>query len=164
MSSDVVLFVGGVVTLTLAEYVVHRFVLHGFAPIEHRLHHANPDDPVLTIFWQIWICFALVYLISGGAFVAGVLVAYAWLFAIAKDHTKQTIPSTRLRFLCPDSLVDGTKQKNSCYDSSAHAGENLFRRHHFASSRAVFALQFTARGRPKGEAAFGHKLQIRVSL
>jgi hypothetical protein len=67
MSSNAVLFAGGVVALTLAEYVVHRFVLHGFAPTEHRLHHANPDDAVLTIFWQIWICFALVYLIAGGA-------------------------------------------------------------------------------------------------
>src|SRR6266851_1171047 len=71
MSSNAVLFAGGVVALTLAEYVVHRFVLHGFAPTEHRLHHANPDGAVLTIFWQIWICFALVYLIAGGAFVAG---------------------------------------------------------------------------------------------
>src|ERR1700687_6107295 len=44
MSSDAVLFAGGVVALTLAEYVVHRFVLHGFAPTEHRQHHANPDD------------------------------------------------------------------------------------------------------------------------
>jgi sterol desaturase/sphingolipid hydroxylase (fatty acid hydroxylase superfamily) len=78
MSSEVGLFVCGVVTLTLVEYVVHRFVLHGFAPIEHRLHHANPDGAVLTIFWQIWICFALVYLIAGGAFIAGALVAYAW--------------------------------------------------------------------------------------
>jgi hypothetical protein len=78
MSSDAVLFVGGVVALTLAEYAVHRFVLHGFAPIEHRLHHANPDCAVLRIFWQIWICFALVYLIAGGAFVAGALIAYAW--------------------------------------------------------------------------------------
>jgi sterol desaturase/sphingolipid hydroxylase (fatty acid hydroxylase superfamily) len=32
----------------------------------------------LTISWQIWICFALVYLIAGGAFVAGALVAFAW--------------------------------------------------------------------------------------
>jgi surface polysaccharide O-acyltransferase-like enzyme len=71
MSSNAVLFAGGVVALTLAEYVVHRFVLHGFATTEHRLHHANPDDAVLTIFWQIWICFALIYLIAGGAFVAG---------------------------------------------------------------------------------------------
>src|SRR5450756_2529639 len=54
MSSDAVLFAGGVVALTLAEYVVHRFVLHGFAPIEHRLHHANPDDAVLTIFCLLY--------------------------------------------------------------------------------------------------------------
>ena len=78
MSSGAALFAGGVVALTLAEYVVHRFVLHGFAPTEHRLHHANPDGAVLKIFWQIWICFALIYLIAGGAFVAGALVAYAW--------------------------------------------------------------------------------------
>jgi sterol desaturase/sphingolipid hydroxylase (fatty acid hydroxylase superfamily) len=78
ISFDVVLFAGGVVAFTFAEYVVHRFVLHGFAPIEHRLHHANPDDAVLKIFWQIWICFGLVYLIGDGAFVAGALIAYAW--------------------------------------------------------------------------------------
>ena len=48
---------------------------------EHRLHHVNPDDPVLTIFWQIWICFPLVYLIIGGAFAAGSLVAYAWIYS-----------------------------------------------------------------------------------
>src|SRR6202165_5179343 len=78
MSSDAVLFAGGVVALTLAEYVVHRFVLHGFAPTEHRLHHANPDGAVLIISWQIWICFALIYLIAVGALIACALVDYAW--------------------------------------------------------------------------------------
>jgi hypothetical protein len=78
MSSDVLLFAGGVVAWTLAEYVVHHFVLHYLAPREHGLHHANPNGAVFTIFWQIWICFALVYLIAGGAFLAGKLVAYAW--------------------------------------------------------------------------------------
>src|SRR6202166_1608122 len=73
MSSDAVLFAGGVLAWTLAEYLVHRFVLHGFAPTEHTLHHANPDAAALTIFWQIWICFALVYLIAGGAVVGGAL-------------------------------------------------------------------------------------------
>ena len=24
---------------------------------EHGLHHANPDEAVLTIFWQIWVVF-----------------------------------------------------------------------------------------------------------
>jgi len=76
MSSDAVLFAGGVIAWTLAEYIAHRFVLHGFAPTEHRLHHANPDEAVITIFWQIWICFALAFLIVGGAFVSGALVAY----------------------------------------------------------------------------------------
>jgi hypothetical protein len=63
-------------------YAVHRFVLHDLAPKEHGLHHANPDEAVLTIFWQIWICFALVYFIAGGAFLAGALAAYAWYLLV----------------------------------------------------------------------------------
>jgi hypothetical protein len=87
MSLDAVLFVGGVVGWTLAEYLVHRFVLHGLAPIQHGLHHANPDEAVLTIFWQIWIGFALTYLVAGGTFVAGALIAYAWyLFVHHSSH------------------------------------------------------------------------------
>ena len=99
MSSEVALFVGGVVTLTLAEYAVHRFVLHGLAPIEHRLHHANPDGAVLTIFWQIWICFALVYLIAGGAFIAGALVAYAWYLFVhhCAHHGPDKLPLPLLK-------------------------------------------------------------------
>ena len=50
MSSEAVFFAGGVVALTLAEYLVHRFVLHGFVPTEHRLHHANPDSASLQFF------------------------------------------------------------------------------------------------------------------
>jgi hypothetical protein len=76
MSSDAALLVAGFVTWTLAEYVVHRFVLHGLVPTQHALHHANPDAAVLNIVWQIWACFALIYLTAGGAFLAGGLVAY----------------------------------------------------------------------------------------
>jgi sterol desaturase/sphingolipid hydroxylase (fatty acid hydroxylase superfamily) len=99
MSSDAVLFAGGVVALTLAEYLVHRFVLHGFAPIGHRQHHAHPDGAVLTIFWQIWICFALVYLIAGGAFVAGALVAYAWYLFVhhCAHHGPDKLPLPLLK-------------------------------------------------------------------
>jgi sterol desaturase/sphingolipid hydroxylase (fatty acid hydroxylase superfamily) len=99
MSSNAVPFAGGVVALTLAEYVVHRFVLHGFAPTEHRQHHANPDRAVLTIFWQIWICFALVYLIAGGAFVAGALVAYAWYLFVhhCAHHGPDKLPLRLLK-------------------------------------------------------------------
>jgi hypothetical protein len=49
VSSDAALFAGGVIAWTLAEYIVHRFVLHGFAPTEHRLHHTNPDGAVIGI-------------------------------------------------------------------------------------------------------------------
>jgi hypothetical protein len=79
--------------------MLHRFVLHGLAPIEHRLHHANPDDAVLTIFWQIWICFALVYSIAGGAFVAGVLVAYAWYLFVhhCAHHGPDKLPLPLLK-------------------------------------------------------------------
>jgi sterol desaturase/sphingolipid hydroxylase (fatty acid hydroxylase superfamily) len=45
---------------------------------EHGLHHTNPDEPVEEILWPIWICFALVYLVAGGALLSGALVAYAW--------------------------------------------------------------------------------------
>ena len=78
MSFDVAPLVAGIVTWTLAEYVVHRFVLHGLMTTQHGLHHANPDAAVLNIFWQIWACFALIYWIAGGAFLAGGLFAYSW--------------------------------------------------------------------------------------
>jgi sterol desaturase/sphingolipid hydroxylase (fatty acid hydroxylase superfamily) len=99
MSSDAVLFTGGIVGWTPAEYIAHRFVLHGFAATEHRLHHANPDDAVLTIFWQIWICFALVYLIVGCAFVAGALVAYSWYLFVhhCAHHGPDKLPLSLLK-------------------------------------------------------------------
>ena len=78
VSSDAALLAAGVVAWTLAEYVVHRFLLHGLVPTEHGIHHANPDAAVLNIFWQIWVCFAVIYLTAGAAFLAGGLVAYAW--------------------------------------------------------------------------------------
>ena len=56
VSYGAVLFGGGVIAWTLAEYIVHRFVLHYLAPREHGLHHTSPDGAVLTIFWQIWVC------------------------------------------------------------------------------------------------------------
>ena len=74
----VVLFCCGLSAFTLAEYITHRFVLHAIAPLQHGIHHARPRDPVDRIFWQIWLAFVVVYLTTGGAVVAGALVAYAW--------------------------------------------------------------------------------------
>jgi sterol desaturase/sphingolipid hydroxylase (fatty acid hydroxylase superfamily) len=82
MTSASELFIGGVVAWTLVEYFVDRLVLHGFVPTRHGMYHANPSGPALAIFWQIWTCFALVYLIADGAFLAGALVAYAWYLVV----------------------------------------------------------------------------------
>ena len=101
MSSDAALFVAGVVLWTLAEYLVHRFVLHDLIPAQHGLHHANPDAAVLTVFWQIWICFALVYLIAGGAFLAGALVAYTCICSCIIARTTAPI-------VCPPSYSHTT--------------------------------------------------------
>lgn len=95
----VALFIGGVLILTASEYAVHRFILHDLASTQHRLHHAHPDEAVLTIFWQIWVCFALVYLIAGGAVLSGVLVAYAWYLFVhhCAHHSPGTLPVQLLK-------------------------------------------------------------------
>src|SRR5438132_10961416 len=90
VSSDATLFAAGVIAWTLAEYVVHRFVLHGLVPTQHGLHHANPDAAVLNIFWQIWACFAQIYLIAGGVFLAGGLFAYSWYLFV--HHCEHHVP------------------------------------------------------------------------
>jgi sterol desaturase/sphingolipid hydroxylase (fatty acid hydroxylase superfamily) len=77
-SITLLLFCCGVVAWTLAEYITHRFVLHAIAPVQHGIHHAHPKEAVDKIFWQIWLAFVVVYLITGGAILAGALVAYAW--------------------------------------------------------------------------------------
>jgi sterol desaturase/sphingolipid hydroxylase (fatty acid hydroxylase superfamily) len=93
------LFAGGAVAWTFAEYVVHRYVLHDLVPTQHGLHHANPDGAVLTVFWQIWACFALVYLTVGGAFLAGALIAYAWYLFVhhCAHHSPGNLPLPLLK-------------------------------------------------------------------
>jgi len=95
IASAAALFTCGVAAWTLGEYVVHRLVLHSLTPTQHGLHHAHPDKAVLTIFWQIWVCFAIVYLIAGGALLAGALVAYAWYLFVhhCAHHGSHGLPS-----------------------------------------------------------------------
>jgi sterol desaturase/sphingolipid hydroxylase (fatty acid hydroxylase superfamily) len=85
----------GVIAWTLAEYVVHRLVLHRLMPTQHWIHHAYPGEPVLSIFWQIWACFAVVYLIADCAFLAGSLVAYAWYLFVhhCTHHSTDRLPA-----------------------------------------------------------------------
>ena len=89
-----VLFFCGVVALTLAEYAIHRFLLHDIAPMQHRIHHAHPQDPIDKIFWQIWVGFAVVYLMMGGVVLAGALVAYAWYLFVhyCAHHNPSALP------------------------------------------------------------------------
>ena len=93
------LFIAGIVVWTFAEYVFHRFVFHKFLPKEHGLHHAHPEEPVRKILWQIWVCFALVYLIAGGVFLAGALVAYAWYLFVhhCAHHGPDKLPLPLLK-------------------------------------------------------------------
>ena len=94
-----VLFFCGVVALTLAEYTIHRFLLHDVAPRQHRIHHAHPQDPIDKIFWQIWVGFAVVYLMTGGVVLAGALVAYAWYLFVhyCAHHNPSALPPFLLK-------------------------------------------------------------------
>src|ERR1700730_16046756 len=76
-SITAILFCCGLIAWTLAEYITHRFVLHAIAPVQHGIHHARPQDAIDKIFWQIWLAFVVLYLMAGGAILAGALVAYA---------------------------------------------------------------------------------------
>ena len=99
VSEAVVLFSGGAVGWSLGEYGVHRFVLHNLAPKQHRIHHARSHKAIVRIFWQIWVCFAVVYLIAGGVFLAGTLVAYAWYLFVhhCAHHSPDTLPKSLLK-------------------------------------------------------------------
>jgi sterol desaturase/sphingolipid hydroxylase (fatty acid hydroxylase superfamily) len=98
-SVTVVLFCCGLVALTLSEYIIHRLVLHAIAPVQHGIHHARPQDAIDKVFWQIWLAFAVLYLIAGGAVLAGALVAYAWYLFVhyCAHHNPAILPSSLLK-------------------------------------------------------------------
>jgi hypothetical protein len=83
-SVTVVLFCCGLVALTLSEYIIH---------------HARPQDAIDKVFWQIWLAFAVLYLIAGGAVLAGALVAYAWYLFVhyCAHHNPAILPSSLLK-------------------------------------------------------------------
>ena len=93
------LFCCGVVAFTLAEYIGHRFVLHAIAPVRHRIHHAHPREAIDKIFWQIWLSFGVLYVIAGGAVLAGALVAYAWYLFVhySAHHNPAIVPASLLK-------------------------------------------------------------------
>jgi sterol desaturase/sphingolipid hydroxylase (fatty acid hydroxylase superfamily) len=91
--------VSGALTWTLAEYTFHRFVLHGMIRKQHGIHHANPHERVLSISWQIWVCFGLVYFVASGVFVSGALIAYAWYLFVhhCTHHNPALLPAFVVR-------------------------------------------------------------------
>src|SRR5579859_6143288 len=72
---------------------------HHLVPTQHALHHARPDKAVLMVSWQIWVCFAIVYLVAGGSWLAGGLVAYAWYLFVhhCAHHASRGIPLALLK-------------------------------------------------------------------
>jgi sterol desaturase/sphingolipid hydroxylase (fatty acid hydroxylase superfamily) len=98
-SITIPLFCCGLVAFTLAEYITHRFVLHALAPVQHGIHHARPREAVDKIFWQIWLAFAVVYLLAGGDVLAGALVAYAWYLFVhyCAHHNAAALPASLLK-------------------------------------------------------------------
>src|SRR4029078_2415774 len=92
------LFCSGLVGFTLAEYLGHRFVLHAIAPVQHRIDHARPKDPVAKTFWQIWLAFAALYMTAGGVVLAGALIAYAWYLFVhyCAHHNPAILPASLL--------------------------------------------------------------------
>jgi sterol desaturase/sphingolipid hydroxylase (fatty acid hydroxylase superfamily) len=63
------------------------------------LHHAHRQDAIDKIFWQIWVAFAVVYLTTGGAVLAGVLVAYAWYLSVhyCAHQNSSIVPASLLK-------------------------------------------------------------------
>jgi sterol desaturase/sphingolipid hydroxylase (fatty acid hydroxylase superfamily) len=98
-SATILLFACGVMAWSLAEYITHRFVLHSVATIQHGNHHARPQEPIDRVFWQIWLAFTVVYLITGGAVLAGVLAAYAWYLSVhhCAHHNPAVLPASLLK-------------------------------------------------------------------
>jgi sterol desaturase/sphingolipid hydroxylase (fatty acid hydroxylase superfamily) len=119
-----VLFFCGVVALTLAEYTIHRFLLHDVAPRQHRIHHAHPQDPIDKIFWQIWVGFAVVYLMTGGVVLAGALVAYAWYLFVhyCAHHNPSALPPFLLKH-----HRDHHRFANRNYGVTTTLWDNVFR-------------------------------------
>jgi sterol desaturase/sphingolipid hydroxylase (fatty acid hydroxylase superfamily) len=99
LSVAILFFICGFVAWTLAEYIAHRFVLHAIATIQHGDHHADPQGPIVRIFWQIWLAFSVVYLTTAGPVLAGVLVAYAWYLSVhhCAHHNPAALPASLLK-------------------------------------------------------------------
>ena len=122
-SVTIVLFGCGLAAWTLAEYLVHRFMLHAIAPVQHGIHHAHPKDAIDKIFWQIWVAFVVVYMTMGGAVLAGGLVAYAWYLFVhySAHHSPALLPASLLKH-----HLDHHRFANRNYGVTARVWDRVF--------------------------------------
>ena len=86
------LFVSGLIVWSLAEYLVHRFVLHWMYPRYHAIHHKDALDPTgdVGIVRGSLIAFVVLSLasvlgLSALAFTLGLLVGYCIYVCIHED-------------------------------------------------------------------------------
>lgn len=74
----------GVVMGTFFEYVVHRWVLHGFLwSSKHQHHHDNPRDHTVFVWWSVPLAFAVLSTPAlvwtpWLAYVAGTCIWFTW--------------------------------------------------------------------------------------
>jgi sterol desaturase/sphingolipid hydroxylase (fatty acid hydroxylase superfamily) len=122
-SVTIVLFGCGLAAWTLAEYLVHRFMLHAIAPVQHGIHHAHPKDAIDKIFWQIWVAFVVVYMTTGGEVLAGGLVAYAWYLFVhySAHHNPALLPASLLKH-----HLDHHRFANRNYGVTARVWDRVF--------------------------------------
>lgn len=74
----------GLIVWTFAEYWIHRLVFHGLTPFEpmHQMHHALPKAMIGVASWGTLSAFALIWLVCGPAFTAGLMAGYLAYCAI----------------------------------------------------------------------------------
>lgn len=139
--STVLLFIGGAITWTLVEYVIHRFLFHikpgKFQYMIHGVHHEYPRDkerlmmpPVpgilLTLFFfGLWYVFFQSY---AHAFMSGFLtgyLAYTYIHYIVHAHK----PVKGFRFLWTHHL----KHHNPVFHDKAYGVSTPFWDHIFGT-------------------------------
>ena len=87
-------FILGIITYTLIEYVVHRWLLHGPMVAQHREHHRNPAKNVQTPFMVVAPVLVVVALFVGVALAAGIMVGW---YASGVPHRK--LHTTKARWV-----------------------------------------------------------------
>ena len=75
----VALVLAGLVLFTLAEYWVHRSVLHVWTHhVAHGRHHAHPEE--YTVLWSVPLIFLVLWLVAPAPLFLGFTLMYVWFY------------------------------------------------------------------------------------